>query len=113
MQHKTAVRIKRNLSCFNRIGFELAPAGLASSGSRISGENSPLRHSYVLLGLATVFRARAGFGEVRVSVFYKRVRIPVAQLALQGGIAWMFDVVVLGGSFGLILVMGILRHVCS
>jgi hypothetical protein len=36
----------------------------------------------------------------------------VAQLALQGGIARLFAVVVLGGSFGLVLVMGILRHVC-
>src|SRR6202011_5167772 len=78
--------------------------------SPISGGNSPLHHLFVLLGLATVFWARAGFGEVRVRVLYDRVRIPMAQLALQGGIARLFAVVVLGGSFGLVLIMGILRH---
>src|ERR1700730_2285187 len=111
MQHKTAVRIKKNLNFFNRIGFAPAPDGSTSCMTVVSGWNLALRHPCIrLLGLAAVLRARAGFGEVRIRVLYDRVRIPMAQLALQGGIARLFAVVVLGGSFGLVLVMGILRH---
>src|SRR5258708_18355210 len=81
---------------------------------RVSGRNLALRHSCIIfLGFATVLRTVTGLGEVRVRVFYDRVRIPMTQLALQCGIARLCAVVVLSSSFGLVLVVGVLRHVCS
>jgi hypothetical protein len=60
-----------------------------------------------------MLRAAAGLREVRVRALYHWVRVAVAQLALQGGVAWLCALVVLGSPFRFVLILDIPQHVFS